>query len=392
MQWASALSPDPSLERAAVECAAAVRRELGAAPDLAVVFVSEQHAEYYGELAEWIEAGLEPRHWIGCSAGGVIGRGREIERSPGVSITAATMPGAEIASFHLPPGLFGATGPSSDVLCQATGAAVTDDPAFVVLADPFSFEAEACIRGLDSAFPAAAKAGGLASGGRQPGANALYVDGGLHAGGAVGVALSGEVAMDTVVAQGCRPIGSPMFVTRCERNLLHGLDGRTPYEVLADIYESLDARDRELFQQSLFLGMVMRPERQEYGQGDFLIRNIVGVDPKAGCLAIGAVLREHMVVQFHLRDARTSRADLESMLTTYRAEGRGEPRGALMFSCLGRGRALYGRADHDTDLVREHLGSVPLGGFFCNGEIGPVQGQTFLHGYTTSLALFRRRR
>jgi small ligand-binding sensory domain FIST len=93
------------------------------------------------------------------------------------------------------------------------------------------------------------------------------------------------------------------------------------------------------------------------------------------------------VVQFHLRDARTSADDLDQLL----ARHRGTPAGSLLFSCLGRGTHLYGRADHDTDLVRRHFGDVPLGGFFCNGEIGPVQGTTFLHGYTSAFGLFRPR-
>jgi small ligand-binding sensory domain FIST len=264
-----------------------------------------------------------------------------------------------------------------------------DVAGFVLLADPFTFEAEALLRALDLAYPAAKKAGGLASGGREPGGNVLYANGEVLRGGAVGMALCGRIEMDTVVAQGCRPIGMPMFVTGCEHNLLRGLDGRPPYEVLAELYESLSRRDRELFQHSLFLGVGMRPEQQAFAPGDFLIRNIVAADPKSGTLAIGSVLEPHMIVQFHLRDAQTSRDDLNAMLSRYRGESSRTPQGALMFSCLGRGMHLYGAPDHDTALFREHLGGVPLGGFFCNGEIGPVHGRTYLHGYTSSFVLFR---
>jgi small ligand-binding sensory domain FIST len=100
------------------------------------------------------------------------------------------------------------------------------------------------------------------------------------------------------------------------------------------------------------------------------------------------VLRDGQVVQFHLRDAQTSADDLQTLLRQRRDGDGARPEGALMFSCLGRGMHLYDRADHDTDMFREFYGAVPLGGFFCNGEIGPVQGKTFLHGYTSSFGLF----
>jgi small ligand-binding sensory domain FIST len=108
-------------------------------------------------------------------------------------------------------------------------------------------------------------------------------------------------------------------------------------------------------------------------------------------MAVGALLEESSVVQFHLRDARTSADDLEAHLCRYRDEAKDTPaKGALLFSCLGRGVHLYGSADHDSHLFRHHLGEIPLGGFFCNGEIGPVQNKTFLHGYTSAFGLFRQ--
>src|SRR5262249_24570602 len=199
------------------------------------------------------------------------------------------------------------------------------------------------------------------------------------------------VRVDTLVAQGCRPIGEPMFVTSCHVNVIHGLDGRAPLEVLQDLYGRIDRRDQKLFPHSLFVGLVMREKSDVYRQGDFLIRNIGGLDSEGGALAVGAALSEGTIVQFPLRDAATSAADLEEILSQLDPEQRSATRGSLLFSCLGRGRYLYGRADHDTDAFRRHLGDVPLGGFFCNGEIGPVHGTTFLHGYTSSFGLFRTR-
>ncbi len=374
MKWASAVSSAPQLGDAIADAASGVRRRLDdRAPDLAVVFVSPHHAAGYDAVPELVRAALEPRTLIGCSAGGVIGGGHEVESEPGLCITAASLPDVTITPFH-----------TTDPVLPALAA----DPApqLVVLPEPFSFDAETFLRLVDHRLPGSTVVGGVASGARQPGQNALFLDAAGHRDGVVGVALDGNVRVDTVVAQGCRPIGEPMFVTRSERNLLYEVDGRAPAAVLSDLHRRASPRDQELFRSSLFLGIVMR-DQQTYGQGDFLIRNVLGLDGKTGAVAVGALLRIGMVVQFHLRDARTSADDLDAMLGRYARK----PSGSLLFSCLGRGQHLYGRADHDTDLVRRHLGDVPLGGFFCNGEIGPVQGTTYLHGYTSAFAFFRPR-
>jgi len=239
------------------------------------------------------------------------------------------------------------------------------------------------------AFAGSPKAGGLASGGRAPGENALFLDGRTIPAGAVGAVLSGRIRMDTIVAQGCRPVGSPLFVTRAEDNLVLELDGRPATELLGELYRELSPEDRALARTSLFVGVVMNEGQDEYRQGDFLIRNLIGVDPDRGILAVGEPMERGQVVQFHLRDAETSAHDLEVLLGRYREERPESPRGALLFSCLGRGRHLYGEPHHDSRCITRHLGELPIGGFFCNGEIGPVGGRSFLHGYTSSIALFR---
>jgi len=391
MRWVSAVSTASPLEAAVREVTAAIARDLdGATPDLAVAFVSEQYQGEYERLPALLRGQLAPRHVIGCSAGGVIGGGREVERQAGVSLTAAVLPGVDLTPFHL----------ESEALLERTAPAVEWEklvgitsarrPAFLLLPDPFTLDAETLVAGLDAAFPESPKIGGLASGGREPGANALYLGDTVYRAGAVGIALSGNVEVDTIVAQGCRPIGDPMFVTRADQNVLYALDGQPALAILQDLLANADTRDRQLFANSLFLGVVMK-EQQEYRQGDFVIRNLLGIDGKAGAIAVGAALRIGMVVQFHLRDAATSAQDLEAVLARYHE---GPPRraaGSLLFSCLGRGVHLYGEPDHDTAAFHRHLGPVPLGGFFCNGEIGPVHGSTFLHGYTSAFGLFRSR-
>lgn len=392
MKWASASSDDADLERALARAAGMVRAGLdGCRPDLLVAFVSARHAAQFERLPRRLAEELPGALLLGCSAGGIIGGGHEIERRPGVALAAAFLPGATIAPLRLDNQ--GLPSPYADAAAWHRLLAVAPEraPSFVLLPDPFTFDAESLIRGLDLAYPGSTVVGGIASGGRQPGANALFCGEQIHRDGLVGVALSGNVAVDTIVAQGCRPVGDPMFVTACERNIVHALDGDPPLQVLQALHDRLEPRDRQLARHSLFLGIVMKDDRREYGQGDFLIRNLIGIDPSSGALAIGALIDRNAVVQFHLRDAETSAQDLDALLRRYRRAEPAAPHGALLFSCLGRGEFLYGRPGHDSDLFRHHLGDVPLAGFFCNGEIGPVHGTTFLHGYTSAFGLFRAR-
>ncbi len=386
MQWASAASMEHDTAVAIAEVAAAVRAELGVtAPDLIVAFVSAHHRERFGDIPALVRRELASGLLIGCSAGGVIGGAKEIEQRPGVSLTVAALPDVSLTPFHL----------DTDDLSEwqrHIAPAPGTQAHFLLLAEPFSFDPEPFLKALDRAYPAGRKIGGLASGGRHAGENALFLGDETRRAGLIGVAMSGNLQVDTIVAQGCRPIGQPMFATKCQRNIIWELDGQPAVEVLQSLYRQLDPADQELARHSLFIGVVMNEEQHEYRQGDFLIRNIAGMDPEHGALVIGAVLHEGAVVQFHLRDANTSAADLEQLLTAYAAASLAvHPAGALLFSCLGRGMYLYGEPDHDTNTFRHHLGAVPLGGFFCNGEIGPVQGSTFLHGYTSAFGLFKPR-
>ena len=398
MKWSSALSERETLADAFAECAAQIEGELGgAAAHLIVAFPSPHYADEYADLAAMAARRFGGALLVGCSGGGVIGAGTEVEGRRGFALAAANMPGANLTPFHIDYSDL----PDGDAPPDAWGALVDTPPGadadFLILADPFGMDGERLLMGLDYAFPRSVKVGGLASGAHQPGGNALYLGGDTHIDGAVGVAFSGNARIDAVVAQGCRPIGEPMDVTACRRNILLEVNGRTPLETLRETFMELDDRDRQLAQHSLFLGVVMDELNDDPQLGDFLIRNIIGVDAQRGAIAVGEMLREGQRVQFHLRDAETSSQDLSAMLGRY-AAGSAAPTewaeqqcGALLFQCLGRGAHLYGRPDHDTDMFRDVVGRLPLAGFFCNGEIGQVGDATFLHGYTSSFGIIRPR-
>lgn len=368
-----------ALERALRDLRAALG---GATPDLVACFASAAHAAEAEALVARLRAAFPSAALLGCTAQSVIGGGRELEEAPGIGLLAASLPGVEVRPFHLGPEAASARG-----LARAIGCAPRDEVQLLVLADPWSADVESLCAGLDAELPGALRAGGLASGGEGPGQSALFAGDTVRRDGVVGVALRGALRIDTVVAQGCRPIGQPMFVTRCQGQLLEEVDGRAPLEVLDELFAAAPPPEQALFRHSLFLGLEMRPERERYARGDFLIRNLVGADPESGALSVAALLRERQVVQFHLRDAQSAAADLAERAARY--EHGAQARGALLFSCLGRGRQLYGEPDHDTRLFRERVAPVPIAGFFCNGEIGPIEGRSFLHGYTSAFAIFR---
>lgn len=394
MRWGSAVSDAASLTEAVHEASAQVIEQLaGEAPDLVLAFVSPQHASSYLSVPELFRSRFGEVALIGCTGGGVIGGGHEVERRPGVAVCAASLPGVAVTEFQVQQDEMPDADAPPEEWESLVGVNAADRPALVLLSDPFSIQADALVSGLDYAFPTSVKIGGLASGGSRPSENALFVGHRILRRGAVGIALSGDIEVDTVVAQGCRPIGEPSVVTECERNLIKKLGDKTPLEVLQGLFQRADERDRRLIRRALHVGLVMDPLANTFTAGDFLIRNVLGLDEKTGALAVGEMIREGRVVQFHVRDADTAREDLAAVLERYVSEnGEHRPDAALLFSCLGRGQALFGQADHDTEMFRSMVAPVPVTGFFCNGEIGPIGGTTFVHGYTSSFALFSRRR
>jgi len=391
MKWASAISTNENLEAAVDECIVDLKSRLGdLETHLSVIFVSPHFSSQYSRVPGLLRQKMNPGMVLGCSGGGIIGNGVEVEQSPALSVTCASLPDVEIVPIHSNTMELPNQDTTPKVWTEWLGVNPEKNPHFIFLADPFSFRGEEFLAGLDFAYPGSPKVGGLASGARGPGGNSLYLDDKIYNQGLVGVALSGNIEVDTIVAQGCRPIGKTMNITECDGSMIRTLDGEPPLQVLQELYETLNEKDQELVQTSLFLGIEMNPLKDNPKQGDFLIRNLMGADRETGSLAIGAYLRVGQLVQFHLRDKDMSAEDLDMVLTRYNEEkSPGEVKGALLFSCLGRGQYLYGKPNHDSDLFRKRIGRVPLGGFFCNGEIGPVGTTTFLHGYTSSFGIFR---
>lgn len=389
MIWASALSTLPTTSTALTELKRAVDQQLdGRRPDLVCAFASSHHSDNYLQIAQRISVHFSPRASIGCSAAGLVGGGYEKEQGPALVLCAAYLPGVEIHPFHATANQCPNADASPDAWADLVGAGREQHTHFILLANlagPPAFDPRPLLAGLDFAYPGCTQIGGLASASDY---NAFFLDGALHSNGLVGVALQGNLHVDALVARGCRPIGQPMTANTCEDHLLFQLDDRPASQVLADLYHSLPAADQERMRQGLLIGVASTELKDELEPEDFLMRNIVHMDHEKGYLAIGDTLRPGQTVQFHLRDAAAASEDLEILLERYCCEG-SEPAGALLFTCTGRGQQLFGTANYDSNTFFKRVGDVPLTGFFCNGEIGPIGRDTHLHGYTSSFGLFR---
>jgi small ligand-binding sensory domain FIST len=362
-----------------------VARDLaGEGADLVVAFASAHHAEALGRLGAEVRRRRLGRHVIGCTGEAIVGEGREVEDAPALSVWAARLPGAVIEPVRLTYD-GGFTGwPTPDPGAGASS--------LILLADPFTLPPDRFFKTLAGTAPTLPVVGGMASAAQSPGGNRLVLDDAAYGDGAVGVALGGRVAVRTIVSQGCRPIGRPYVVTKAEGNLIRELGGRPSLDVLRELFASLSDAEQVLVQEGLHIGRVINEYQESFRRGDFLVRNVLGVDEQ-GAVAISDVVRVGQTVQFHVRDAETADEDLRGLLDRERAERPDAPRfGALLFSCNGRGTRLFGTPNHDVAALHGSLGPIPVAGFFAMGELGPVGGQNFVHGFTAAVALFEEAR
>lgn len=389
MRFSTGLTRDLDATTAGITLSRAVKQDLaGETVDLACLFLSSHYRQHAEELSAAVTQTLSPDVLIGCTGEGIIAGSEEIERTAGVSLWAAHLPGSTLTPFRL-----SAVQDESESGYTVQGWPVSlgrssDPPVFLLLADPFSTPMDSVLSLIEDRSPGSATIGGLAGGGHDLGENRLLLNKEVYDNGLVGIAISGSVSIHTVVSQGCRPIGERYIVTRAENNVIYELGGVPALERLQAMFESLDSHERNLAQNVLHIGIVIDEQRNRFERGDFLVRNLIGADRGSGSLAVGDHVKEGQTIQFHVRDAQSASEDLHLLLAASRSRQMPPPLGALMFSCCGRGRGLFGHPHHDVTVLRERAGEIPIAGFFAQGEIGPVGGSNFVHGYTASVALF----
>ncbi len=390
MAWSSSIGLATRLEAAVEEAADPVARTAAVnPPDLVIAFVSAAYGDEIDRLPRLLGPLVGDGLLFGCSAGGLIGGGEEEEEECGLALLCGRLPDATLESRHLEQATLPSLSASRENWWRLLQLGPESGASFLLLVDPATIDAQACARGLDRAFPGSSVIGGLASGSLEPGAARLLSGGEIHRTGGALLAFSGNVVIDPVVAQGCRPVGDPLFVTACDGNLINELDGRRPKDVLTTLFAALEEADRAHFGDALCIGIALPGPRQVISAGDFLMRNVLGLDPDSGALWIGSRIARNTVVQFHLRDGRSATLELQSRLAAALAD-RMPPAAALLFACAGRGRGLFGVAGHDSGTLRRMI-DIPVGGMFSAGEIAPIQGATFLHGYTSAFGLIRPR-
>ena len=377
-QFAAALSEHPNAAVATGDVVGRVLEGLGDAsepPDLAMVFVTPAHASELQEIVATVNATLRPTAMLGCAAISVVGGEREVERGPGISLWAGRT--GAVTAFHLE------VGPSPDGL-TFTGwpDAIPDDAsALLLIPDPFSFPTDDLLRRMAEDRPGMPVVGGMASVARAPGGNRLVINDEVVTSGAVGAFLGAGVEVTTVLSQGCRPVGSPFVVTRAEQNIVYELGGRPAVERLQEVAAELSDADRELLASMVQIGRVIDEHKLDFVPGDFLVRNVVGADPNSGALQVGDIVEVGSTAQFQVRDATSADQDLRRLISGRPAQA------ALVFTCNGRGTHLFPEPHHDAMVVSESLAGAPVAGMFCAGELGPIGGHNFTHGFTASVLL-----
>lgn len=375
MSFTAAISRHPSAADATAEVVGHVLERDGAQPDLALVCCTTPHVDAFDEIVGTISTLVSPARLLAVTAGGVVGRHEEVEDVPGLSLWTA-----RLGYVPEPVRLTAASTPAGVALQGLPHVDPDAGSTALLLADPFTLPVPDVLDVIAADERPLPVIGGLASAGMSPGQNRLALDDDVYEDGGVGVVLQ---EVECVVSQGCRPIGSPMIVTKAEGNRLYQLAGRNALDRLELLLGEVTAEERALLSMGgVHLGIVADEHQLAFARGDFLVRNVVGADRDTGALVVGAQPEVGTTVQFHLRDAASADEDLRALLTGRRAEG------ALLFTCNGRGRRLFGIADHDAQLVADLTPDQGVGGMFCAGEVGPIGTRSFLHSFTASVVLF----
>ena len=394
--FASALSTDADPEVAFARATKAVVAGLGGLrPDLLVAFVSHHHGDAIEQLGPRLAQATGARSVLGCTGESIVGADQEVERGPALALWAGVLPNTKLRPFTVE-----VVQQDDETLAFSRLPTVRDRgrASLLMLADPFAFPMSEYLEVLNTRLAGVPAVGGMASGGQGPGQNFLFTGDGVAASGAVGVVIEGAVEVRSVVSQGCRPVGRPFVITACKDNFVLKLGGKSAVQVLMETLHELPASDRALLQSRPFVGLAVDPTKSSFERGDFLVRQLIGIEPQQGALAINdGSIRVGMTVQFLVRDAATAGEDLTHLMRDS-GVAEGDPAadagsiGALVFSCNGRGTRMFTTPNHDIGCVQAAFSArVPAAGFFANGEIGPVGGRNFLHGFTASVAVFRPR-
>jgi len=366
-----------------------LRQQLSApAVSLGLVFMAPRFFPCARQILEILRVHARVPLLVGCSSQSLIVGAFEVEENAGVALGLYWLPEAQLRACHF-------TERQVQEATQAgywpghTGIEPSQTNGWLVFIDPFHLDSESWLRSWNEAYAPLPVMGGLASGDSTQQLTQLYLNGDVFEEGGLAISFGGQVTLAGMISQGCTPIGETWTLTKVEQNIIHQIGNRPAYEVLAETFNQLTPEQQSKARGNLFLGLVVNEYLEEFHRGDFLIRNLIGVDPRSGCIAVWALPRAGQTVQFQRRSAAAATEDLTELLARTRKQlGHATLYGGCLCSCNGRGLNLFGHRHHDAQMIQQQLGPLGLAGFLCNGEIGPVGNKNFLHGFTASLALF----
>ena len=358
---------------------------------LGLVFLSPKFFPHAEQVLEILRLHAQIPLLVGCSGGGLVANAEELESAGGLVLALYSLPGAQLKAVRFTQDQVEAAD-GENFWPVENGVAKDQVNGWLAFVDPFHLDGEKWLRSWNKNYSGVPVYGGLASGNFPEPLAQLYLDGEVFEDGGVAIAVGGDVALAGVISQGCTPIGEAWTLTRVEQNLIRNIANRPAYAVLSETVQSLPPEEQRKVQGNLHIGLVVNEYLDEFHRGDFLVRNLLGGDPNSGVLAVGALPRMGQTIQFQRRDAAAASEDLNELLAREKTRLAGaEIYGGCLFCCNGRGKNLFGRPSHDSELVQAHFGPTGIAGFFCNGEIGPIGDKNFLHGFTASLALFVKR-
>lgn len=355
---------------------------------LGLVFITPRHFKHSRQILEILRVHARIPLLVGCSSQSLIASGQEIEENAGIVLGLYSLPGADLKAFPFTQEQVEAAN-DPGYWRMHTGLGPQQTNGWLCFIDPFHLDSEAWLKGWNQAFAPLPIIGGLASGDFSEQSTQVYLNGEVLEEGGVALSVGGDVRLVGITSQGCTPIGETWTLTKVDQNIIHEIGNRPAYEVLAETFNGLSPEEQKRARGNLFVGLVVDEYKEDFHRGDFLIRNLLGADPNSGSIAVGAAPRLGQTLQFQRRSAAAATEDMDELLAQTRAAlGQTPIYGGCLCSCNGRGQGMFGRPNHDAQLVQERLGPLGLAGFFCNGEIGQVGERSFLHGFTASLALF----
>lgn len=361
-----------------------LREATGGAASIVFAFVTPDYLPHIEEFSEIVRVDGHVVELVGCTGLGLTRDAEEEENEPGFSLLAPGIPAGGFEIFTISQSMLDdSSGP--DTWRRRVGAEKA--PAWLVLANPFTFDAEGWLAEWNAAFPSIPSVGGLASGSADGSGVAVFHNG--RSVDALAISVTGMRVLP-VVSQGCKPIGEPLTVTKAENNVIYSLGTRPAYEALESAFEGLTDGEKATAKGNLFAGLAGTEYVEDFKSGDFLIRNILGADPNSGAVVIGGFPRVGQTLQYQLRDKSSADADWRAALRHAALESGRPPVASLLFACAGRGAGLFGCKSHDASLLEEIVGSHSSAGFFGNGEIAPLGGRSYIHSYTAACALFFR--